>query len=141
MNYLRLKPAVNRKWLILISALMWSAVGIFLNILAFGWLKSYNNIQLIITITIGLFTGLIIAKYGFSIIAKKNIGRILEYSKKACVFAFQEWKSYILIAFMVSIGIFMRTSGIIPKTLLAPMYIGIGTALFLGSFNYYRNLN
>ena len=141
MNYLRLKPAVNRKWLILISALMWSAVGIFLNILAFGWLKSYNNIQLIITITIGLFTGLIIAKYGFSIIAKKNIGRILEYPKKACVFAFQEWKSYILIAFMMSMGIFMRTSGIIPKTLLAPMYIGIGTALFLGSFNYYRNLN
>jgi len=141
MNYLRLKPAVNRKWLILISALMWSAVGIFLNILAFGWLKSYNNIQLIITITIGLFTGLIIARYGFSIIAKKNIGRILEYPKKACVFAFQEWKSYILIAFMMSMGIFMRTSGIIPKTLLAPIYIGIGTALFLGSFNYYRNLN
>jgi len=141
MNYLRLKPAVNRKWLILISALMWSAVGIFLNILAFGWLKSYNNIQLIITITIGLFTGLIIARYGFSIIAKKNIGRILEYPKKACVFAFQECKSYILIAFMMSMGIFMRTSGIIPKTLLAPMYIGIGTALFLGSFNYYRNLN
>ncbi len=140
MNYLRLKPAVNRKWLILISALMWSAVGIFLNILAFGWLKSYNNIQLIITITIGLFTGLIIAKYGFSIIAKKNIGRILEYPKKACVFAFQEWKSYILIAFMMSMGIFMRTSGIIPKTLLAPMYIGIGTALFLASINYYRNL-
>ncbi len=93
MNYLRLKPAVNRKWLILISALMWSAVGIFLNILAFGWLKSYNNIQLIITITIGLFTGLIIAIYGFSNIAKKNIGRILEYPKKVCVFAFQEWKS------------------------------------------------
>jgi len=141
MNYLRLKPAVNRKWLILISALMWSAVGIFLNILAFGWLKSYNKIQLIITITIGLFTGLIIDKYGFNIIAKKNIDRILEYPKKACVFAFQEWKSYILIVFMMSMGIFMRTSGLIPKTLLAPMYIGIGTALFLASFNYYRNLN
>ena len=141
MNYLRLKPAVNRKWLILISALMWSAVGIFLNILAFGWLKLYNNIQLIITITIGLFTGLIIAKYGFNIIAKKNIDRILEYPKKACVFAFQEWKSYILIAFMMSMGIFMRTSGVITKTLLVPMYIGIGTALFLASFNYYRKLN
>ena len=141
MNYLRLKPAVNRKWLILISALMWSAVGIFLNILSFGWLKSYNKIQLIITITIGLFTGLIIAKYGFNIIAKKNIDRILEYPKEACVFAFQEWKSYILIAFMMSMGIFMRTSGLIPKTILAPMYIGIGTALFLASFNYYRNLN
>ena len=141
MNYLKLKPAVNRKYLILISALMWSGVGIFLNVLAFGWLKSYNNIQLIITIIIGLFTGLIIAKYGFSTIAKKNIKRIFEYPKKACVFAFQEWKSYILIAFMMGMGIFMRTSGFIPKTLLAPMYIGIGTALFLASFNYYRNLN
>ena len=141
MNYLRLKPAVNRKWLIIISALMWSGVGVFLNILAFDWLKLYNNIQLIITIIIGLITGLVIAKYGFSKIAKKNIDRILVYPKKACVFAFQEWKSYILIAFMMSLGIFMRTSGFIPKILLAPMYIGIGTALFLSSFNYYRNLN
>lgn len=141
MNYSRLKPAVNRKWLIIISGLMWSGVGIFLNILAFNWLKSFNNTQLFVTIILGLLAGLVIARFGFGNIANKNINRIFAYPKEACVFAFQEWRSYILIAVMMSMGIFLRTTGLIPKYILAPMYIGIGTALFLASFRYYRNLN
>ncbi len=141
MNYSRLRPAVNRKWLIIISALMWSSVGIFLNILAYNWLNSFNNTQLIIIISIGLLAGWVIAQFGFGNIANKNIDRILAYPKDVCVFAFQEWKSYILIIFMMSLGVFLRTTDLLPKYLLAPMYIGIGTALFLASFKYYRNLN
>lgn len=141
MNYSRLKPAVNRKWLIIISGLMWSAVGIFLNILAFNWLKSFEIAQLFITILMGLLAGWVIAHFGFGKIANKNINRIFVYPKEVCVFAFQEWKSYIFIAFMMSMGIFLRTTGLVPKFILAPMYIGIGTALFLASFKYYRNLN
>lgn len=141
MNYSRLKPAVKRKWLIIIFGLMWSGVGIFLNILAYHWLKSFNNIQLFLTIIIGLLAGWVIARFGFGNIANKNINRIFAYPKEVCVFAFQEWRSYILIAVMMSMGIFLRTTGLIPKYILAPMYIGIGTALFLASFRYYRNLN
>lgn len=141
MNYSKLKPAVNRKWLIVISGLMWSGVGIFLNILAYNWLKSFNNNQILISIIIGIFLGLIIARFGFGNIANKNVNRILAYPKHACIFAFQEWKSYILIVVMMSMGIFLRTTGLIPKFILVPIYIGIGTALFLASFKYYRNLN
>jgi hypothetical protein len=140
-NYSTLKPAVNRKWLIIISGLMWSSVGIFLNTLAFNWLKSFNNIQLFETILMGLLAGWVLAYFGFGKIANKNIHRILAYPKEVCVFAFQEWKSYILIMVMMSMGIFLRTTGLIPQFMLAPMYIGIGTALFLASFKYYRNLN
>lgn len=140
MNYSKLKPAVNRKWLIVISGLMWSGVGIFLNILAYNWLKSFNNNQILISIIIGIFLGLIIARFGFGNIANKNVNRILAYPKHACIFAFQEWRSYILIAVMMSMGIFLRTTGLIPKFILVPIYIGIGTALFLASFKYYRNI-
>lgn len=141
MNYSKLKPAVNRKWLIVISGLMWSGVGIFLNILAYNWLKSFNNNQILISIIIGIFLGLIIARFGFGNIANKNVNRILAYPKHACIFAFQEWRSYVLIAVMLSMGIFLRTTDLIPKFILVPIYIGIGTALFLASFKYYRNLN
>ncbi len=140
MNYTRLKPAVNRKWLVIISGVMWSGVGMFLNILAFNWLKSFNNIQLFSTIIIGLLAGLIVARFGFGRIANKNLNRIFAYPKEVCVFAFQEWKSYILIAVMMSMGVYLRTMGIVPKYLLAPIYIGIGTALFIASFIYYRNI-
>ena len=141
MNYSRLKPAVNRKWLIIISGLIWSCVGIFLNILALSWLKSVNNMQIFISVIIGLLVGLVIARFGFGNIANKNVKRILAYPKHACIFAFQEWKSYILIAIMMNLGIFLRTTGLIPKYILVPMYLGIGTALFLASFKYYKNLN
>lgn len=140
MNYSKLKPAVNRKWLIIISGLMWSGVGIFLNILAYNWLNSFNNKQILITVIIGLAVGLISVRFGFGNIANKNVNRILAYPKHACIFAFQEWKSYILIVIMMSMGIFLRTTGIVPKYILAPMYIGMGTALFLASFKYYRNI-
>ncbi|NHZ86285.1 MAG: hypothetical protein GWP19_10445 [Planctomycetia bacterium] len=140
MNYTRLKPAVNRKWLVIISGVMWSGVGMFLNILAFNWLKSFNNIQLFSAIIIGLLAGLIVARFGFGRIANKNLNRIFAYPKEVCVFAFQEWKSYILIAVMMSMGVYLRTMGIVPKYLLAPIYIGIGTALFIASFIYYRNI-
>lgn len=141
MNYSKLKPAVNRKWLIVISGLMWSGVGIFLNIIVYNWLKSFNNNQILISIIIGIFLGLVIARFGFRRFANTNINRIFAYPKEACVFAFQEWQSYILIIVMMSMGIFLRTTELIPKFILAPIYIGIGTALFLASFKYYRNLN
>ena len=140
MNYSSLNPRVERKWLIIISGAMWSCVGIFLNILSYGWLKSFNNNQVILSIIIGIFTGWVIAYFGFSNLAIKNVSRILAYPKKVCIFAFQEWESYILIVFMMSLGIYIRTTGLIPKIILAPMYIGIGTALFLASFKYYKNL-
>ena len=140
MNYSRLNPRVDRKWLIIISGVMWTCVGIFLNILAYGWLKSFNITQVILSVFIGILAGWLIAYFGFSNLANKNVSRIFAYPKKVCVFAFQEWKSYILIVFMMSLGIFIRTTGLIPKIILAPMYIGIGTALFLASFKYYKNL-
>lgn len=140
MNFSILKPTVNQKWLIIIAGLMWSSVGIFLNILAIAWLKSLNNIQIFTSVLIGLSAGFAIAHFGFGNIAIKNISRILAYPKHACVFAFQEWETYILIAFMMSMGIYLRTTGLVPKFILAPLYIGIGTALFLSSFKYYNNL-
>ena len=136
----KLKPAVNRKWLILISGIMWSGVGVFLNTLAFRWLKSFELLPLVVVILSGLLLGFAIAKFGFGMVAQKNIDRIFVYPEQVCVFAFQEWRSYILIAVMMTMGIFMRTTGLIPKYILAPMYIGIGTALFLASFRYYKSL-
>ena len=140
MNYSKLNPRVDRKWLIIISGLMWTCVGFFLNILAYGWFNSFDSNQVILSIIIGISAGWVTAYFGFGNLANKNVRRILGYPKKVCIFAFQEWKSYILIALMMSMGIIIRTTGLIPKIILAPMYIGIGTALFLASFKYYRNL-
>ncbi len=137
----RLKPAVNRKWLILLSGLIWSGAGILLVRIAVKWMVNLETAQNLIIVTTGLLLGGAISYFGFSKIAQKNIYRIKGLSEKTCVFAFQKWHSYLLIVFMMTMGIMMRTSGLIPKPLLAPVYIGIGFALFSSSILYYKQIN
>jgi hypothetical protein len=136
----RFRPAVHRNWLIFTSGIMWSGVGVLLNWFAYKWLPDFERWQIIFAYFVGILAGLIIAKFGFSKLAAKNRDRILGYPEKVCAFAFQRWEMYILVVFMISLGIFMRTSGYIPKYLLAPVYIGIGLALFIASFVYYKSL-
>jgi CBS domain containing-hemolysin-like protein len=135
----KIKPHVERKWLLLVSGLLWSGVGVFLNSLTWKWLQVYGMQTAVYAHITGIAMGITISVFGFSKIADKNVRRIHSLPERVSIFAFQEGRSYLLIAFMMSLGIFIRRSGYIPKNLLAPMYIGIGVALFLTSFLYYRN--
>ncbi|MCK5456561.1 MAG: hypothetical protein KAI45_05485 [Melioribacteraceae bacterium] len=136
----KFKPSVRKKCLILISGLMWSGVGVLLNWIASKWLPAFEQWQIVFTYVVGILMGLIIATFGFRKLAKKNSDRIMGYPEKVCVFAFQRWQMYILIAVMMGMGFFMRTTSLIPKYLLAPVYVGIGFALFIASFVYYKSL-
>lgn len=136
----RYVPALPKIWLLLIAGLAWSSIGLFLNLTAFAWLPPLSNSNTAVLIGIGLLLALAIGILGFSLLAKKNIQRIQSLPEKACVFAFQEWTSYPLIAVMITMGVLLRNSAI-PKTLLAPMYIGIGGGLIIASLHYYRTVS
>ena len=56
-----------------------------------------------------------------------------------CFFAFQQWHSYPLVAFMIALGVFLRHSAL-PKPYLAILYTGLGSSLFLSSFHYYKRM-
>jgi hypothetical protein len=77
--------------------------------------------------------------FGFSKIARKNIKRLCLLTEKTCVFAFQTWKGYLVIAFMIILGTFLRGSPV-PKPYLAMIYTTIGGAIFLSSIHYYNLL-
>ena len=134
----KIKPQVNKKWLLLISGGIWSIVGILLNRVAYKWYIALDNFHLIVILVLGIVLALLITWFGFRKVVEKNIRRILSYPEWVCIFAFQDWKSYILIAVMMSMGFYLRTASIVPKFVLAPGYVGIGTALFLSSFGYYK---
>ena len=129
---------VKLEILILLSGVIWSAIGILLNCMAINWLTYLSFYERGAAIVIGLFLGLLISYFGFNRMIKINTNRIMQYETRACVFAFQSWKSYAIFAVMVTLGVFMRSSGIIPKMILTPVYIGIGLALFISSIKYYR---
>ena len=82
---------------------------------------------------------LVVFYFGFSNVAKKNIERLSQFQDKVCFFAFQAWKSYLIIAVMAAMGAFLRHSPI-PKQYLAVIYLAIGGALILSSFRYYVHL-
>jgi len=130
-------PKVHKNILILIAGILWSGVGVLLNFFASRWFNLLSQNEFIFAIIVGLLLGTAISYFGFSGLAQKNIDRIKLYKGKVCMWAFQKWQSYILIIFMISLGVFMRTSGYVPKIILTPMYIGIGFALFTASFKYY----
>jgi hypothetical protein len=132
------KIAVHKNWLLIASGILWSGVGILLINLAARWLMLIQGLPLVFSVIGGLVLGSAIAFFGFRHIALKNISRIEAYQDKVCFFAFQRWQSYFLILVMMSMGIFLRTTNVLPKPYLATLYIGIGMALFSCSFLYYR---
>jgi len=137
----KLKPASDKKWLHLSAGLMWSAVGLYLVSLTSEWIKPTSKSVATVIIVAGIMLALTIYRFGFSKLANKNIRRIDALkSDKPCIFAFQEWTSYPLVAFMISLGIFLRVYSPLPKTYLAVMYIGIGFNMFLASLHFYHRV-
>ncbi len=128
---------VKRHRLLLLSGVMWSLVGIMLVSFAVRWFPEMTKKQVTWAIVIGLLWAF--GKvFMFRVIARKNISRILTLPHKTWIWTFQKWTSYLIIVFMMTLGISLRTTGLVEKKYLAPMYIGIGLALFLSSFNYYK---
>jgi hypothetical protein len=132
----RLKPAVPRDWLLLLAGVMWSGVGLMLCYVSYGWLSPVGWVLALPLAVIGIGLASAVWHFGFSKIAKKNICRIQRNPDRTCVFAFQAWKSYLIIAVMIILGIALRHTAI-PKKYLSIVYTGIGGAMILSSIHYY----
>lgn len=139
MFFNRIKPAVSKYLLIALAGLMWSTVGVMLCRMAYCWLKEIDWLTALPLELFGVILSLAVYRFGFSGIAQKNIDRICLLPERGCIFAFQAWKSYLIIACMVTLGIILRHSPI-PKQYLAIVYTTIGGALLLSSLHYYKRL-
>ncbi len=133
----RLNPAVSRNLLLLLAGAVWILVGIMLLSIAGTWLSFISDKSVYLIIAAGVLLALLIHHFGFLKIVDKNLERIFEMKGKKCLFAFIPWKSYAIIAVMITMGRILRSSSL-PKQFLAILYIGIGSALILSSIRYLR---
>jgi len=85
----------------------------------------------------GLALAAVAARYLFRGIAAKNADRIEQGPERMSILAFQPWKSYLMMVFMIGLGITLRHSAL-PKPALAVVYAAIGGALLLASGLYHR---
>ncbi len=135
------RPAVEKCWLYLVAGVLWTAVGVMLINLAVGWLRPLGLPESLPYVIAGLLLVLVFYFFSFSKLVCKNVGRIEQLeADKTCIFAFQGWRSYPIIIFMIALGITLRHLTPIPKTYLAIAYIGVGGGLFLSSLRYYGHL-
>jgi hypothetical protein len=133
----RFHPSVDKKLLLILSGAIWFGVGIMLCSLAAGWLAKTNGSNALLLGLTGITLSLCIYSLGFLKLVKKNSARILAYKDKICIFAFQPWKSYLIVVIMIGMGMALRHSPL-PKIYLAIIYIGFGLAMILSSIHYFR---
>lgn len=139
MNLRKFTPAVDKKILILLAGLMWCGVGVMLIRYAVLWLSAFSIKEQVFFYLIGFMAALPIHFFGFIRIARKNLRRLMPMEVKKCVFSFMTWRSYLIVLFMVSLGITLRHSSL-PKQYLSILYNGIGLALFLSGTRYLKVL-
>ena len=130
------KPAVPRRMLPLIAGAMWCGVGIMLSLMAIRWLSGYSGNVLLFVVS-GVAFALIMRRFSFLKVAEKNLDRIAELPTRPCIFSFISWRSWLLVAFMITLGITLRHSPM-PKEYLAVIYMGIGMGLLLSGMRYFR---
>jgi hypothetical protein len=132
------RPAVSKSWLYFVAGFLWTAVGIMLLNLAVGWLKPVGTAGALPFALAGFVLALAFYFFTFSKLVCRNLGRIEDlHGEKSCIFAFQTWKSYPLILFMIVLGVMLRHYLPVPKPFLAILYAGVGGGLFLSSLRYY----
>lgn len=133
------KLTVAKVWLFILAGVMWSGVGLMLCSLAFRWLEELHSYIALWIGLAGLAAALVVYRFGFVHIAEKNINRLHNFLERASPFAFMSAKSYLLVVFMMALGMTLRASPI-PHVYLAVIYTTIGAALFFSSLHYYPHV-
>ncbi len=120
---------VKKNTLLLIACLVWSIAGF--NILRIGILAYPNYISVVnIILSIVVFCAFQFMVFGK--LVDKHTLRITSYEEEKHFFLkFFDVKSFIIMAVMMSGGIFLRSSNIVPEVFIAVFYTGLGASLFL----------
>ena len=132
----RMRPLVARHWLFLLAGVMWTGVGLMLLARAWTWLAVMPRPwQVGLLVVSGVAAGLFYW-FMFTKTVAKNICRLCRLPDPVSIFAFNSPKGYVLIFFMIGLGIALRHSGL-DRRLLAFVYVAMGATLFLASTHFH----
>lgn len=129
---------VSREVLFVIAGLVWLAAGI--NILVIG-LNAYGESLAAGAPLVWMLLGsvAIFAAFGamFARIVRKHTARINGYGQEKQPFwRFFDKGSYIIMIFMMTLGISLRTFHLVPDWFIAFFYTGLGLALALAGVGF-----
>lgn len=119
---------VKQQYLLLWACFVWVIAGV--NIVRIGFEAYFGHVtifNIFLSFLIFCFFQFLI----FGKLVKKHTERIISYQEKQLFIKFFDIKSFIIMVFMMSCGIFFRVSGIVSVRFIAVFYSGLGIALVL----------
>jgi hypothetical protein len=132
-----LKPAVPKRALLFVAALLWTFAGSMLLFKGYKMLDQEVS-YLWIKLTVTFLAGLAFYWKVFSGLSQKHTLRILNMKVDyPCVFAFFNVRSYLMMALMISMGITLRKTGWVSPSYLAYLYLTMSVPLMLSSVRFY----
>ena len=134
-----LKPSLPKRYLLFVAAVVWTFAGGMLLFRGFSVLK-FSSTGIVVEEAVSIIVGVVFYIFMFSHISLKHIVRIQNNPiERPCLFSFFNWRSYILMSTMISLGVTLRLSGWVPVQYLSLFYVTMGTPLFLSSLRFYVN--
>ena len=128
---------VKKKTLLFIACAVWSVAGF--NILRIG-LLSYSPYISVINILLSLAVFTVFQYFVLGRLVKKHTARIQNYEEERQFFMkFFDIKSFIIMAVMMSGGIYLRASSLAPERFIAVFYTGLGSSLLLAGILFGKN--
>lgn len=134
-----LKPGIPKRALLFLAGVVWTFAGGML--LWRGW-KMLSGISenLLITLIFCGIAGGLFYYFIFDKISAKHTNRIKNLPhNRPCAFSFFNGRSYLMMALMITMGVTLRKTGLIPIECMAPFYIVMGTPLFISAIRFYKN--
>ncbi|MGE5448736.1 MAG: hypothetical protein ACM3PR_10255, partial [Bacteroidales bacterium] len=130
-------PRTTKRILLFIAAVVWTFAGTMLFTRGIG-MMDVNPDSFWIRFLISLICGALFYGILFTRISKKHVNRIIQLPvEQPTVFSFFDKKGYIMMVGMISLGIFLRTSGIVAPFYLSVLYVTMGIPLFISSLRFY----
>lgn len=139
MNLLKsFKFSVTKRTLLFEAAVIWTFAGVMLLFRGssmleassgFSWLKVFGCIC----------GGLIFFVLVFLKISRKHVNRIINlHGDRHQFYEFFNLRSYLMMIGMISLGVFLRKTSIVPLASLSLAYITMGIPLLFSSFRFYH---
>jgi hypothetical protein len=133
----KIKPGVQKRTLLLIAGCAWSIAGGILISRSLIHLIGVNHL-LTMELGIGIVFGSFFYLLLFARISKKHITRInLIEIDNPCFFSFFNFRSYLLMAIMISGGITLRLSGLVNPEIIYTFFLCMGIPLLVSAWRFF----
>ncbi|MEN6389106.1 MAG: hypothetical protein ABFD04_01735 [Syntrophomonas sp.] len=125
----RFVPKVNRNSLLLLAGMVWFIVGF--NIMRIGTSALLSNLGLpLLSVLVSLLIFALFFKFVFHKMVVRHCDRIRNYSEaQIMIIKFFDKRSYLIMAFMITLGVTIRSFHLLNPLCLGTFYNGLGGSL------------